>query len=532
MEVEMTTEATPAGRPTLFTRQATGLVREVGGRDALLLNLFWINLPLGFFIMVVAPAFFPGVNVPLGIALTTLILVIPILMYSWLASAMPRAGGEYVYISRIIHPALGFVAGLGITLTFVMITSMYAAWMAVVALSPVCAALGTVLDSSSLTSLSATLSEQGWQFVVGVVAILACAVLNLYGWRIVLKVMRVIAVLLLITFLIMAILMATNSTSDFASSFSQYGSYDGVISAAQRQGFGGSTSMWSFLPLGFTLLGIAQFAAYTGGEIKAPARNMAISMVGGLLVAGAVMTGMAALANHAFGSDFLGSMTFVAGTHAYPSSLPDPFLFLYIVMLTDNTPVLILISLGWITAIFAGMYVLFVVCTRNFLAFSLDRILPGGLGEVNPTFHTPVRITALIAALAIGILAVFVWGPVELFNIQFSGTFLYSIVFFFASLAAVLFAYRASALFAASPFHKRVGGVPVIALLGAGAMIEYAYFGYKLATDDAIGANINSGMIAVAILLGIGIPIYLISYAVQRRNGVDITLASRELPPE
>mgnify|MGYP001143821303 CR=1 FL=1 len=44
---------------------------------------------------------------------------------------MPRAGGEYVYISRIINPALGFVAGLAITLTYVMITSMFAAWMAI-----------------------------------------------------------------------------------------------------------------------------------------------------------------------------------------------------------------------------------------------------------------------------------------------------------------------------------------------------------------------------------------------------------------
>jgi amino acid transporter len=305
-----------------------------------------------------------------------------------------------------------------------------------------------------------------------------------------------------------------------------------VIDAAKHQGFGGSTSLWAFLPLGFTLLGIAQFTAYTGGEIKAPARNMAFSMVGGLLVAGAVMAGMAALANHAFGSDFLGSMTFIAGTKDYPAGLPDPFLFLYIVMLTDSVPLLILISIGWIAAIFAGMFVLFTVCTRNFLAFSLDRVLPGNLGEVSPRFHTPTRITGLISVLAVIILAVFVWGPVELFNIQFSGTIVYAIVFFITSAAAFLFAYRARDLFAGSPFHKRVAGIPVIALLGAIGMIEYAYFAYRLISDDAIGANIDSGLVAVAILLTIGIPVYLISYLVQRRRGVDITRAAHELPPE
>jgi amino acid transporter len=178
------------------------------------------------------------------------------------------------------------------------------------------------------------------------------------------------------------------------------------------------------------------------------------------------------------------------------------------------------------------MFALFTVCTRNFLAFSLDRVLPGALGTVSPRFHTPTRITGLITVIAVVILAVFVWGPVELFSIQFSGTLLYAIVFFFASLAAVLFAYRARDLFNASPFHKRVGGVPVIGVLGIVAMVEYAYFAYRLAVDDAIGANVTSGLVAVAILLGIGIPVYLISYLVQRRNGVDITLASRELPPE
>jgi amino acid transporter len=409
---------------------------------------------------------------------------------------------------------------------------MYAAWMAIVAMSPMFAALGTTLNSSALTDLSVTLATQQWQFIVGMCSIALCAVLNLYGWRVVLKVMRVIGALLVLTFVIMAILMATNSTSDFARAFSQYGSYPAVIDAAKNQGFGGSTSMWEFLPLGFTLLGIAQFAAYTGGEIKTPARNMAISMVGGLLVAGVVMTAMAALANHAFGSDFLGSMTFIAGTKDYPAGLPDPFLFLYIVMLTSNVPLLILISIGWIAAIFAGMYVLFTVCTRNFLAFSLDRILPDYLGEVSPRFHTPTRITGLISVLSALILVIFVWGPVELFNIQFSGTIVYAIVFFITAAAAFLFAYRSRDLFGGSPFHKRVGGVPVITLLGAISMIEYAYFAYKLIDDDAIGANIPSGLVAVAILLVIGIPVYGISYFVQRRQGVDITRAAHELPPD
>ena len=34
------------------------------------------------------------------------------LSYSELAAALPRSGGEYYLLSRIIHPSIGFVAGI------------------------------------------------------------------------------------------------------------------------------------------------------------------------------------------------------------------------------------------------------------------------------------------------------------------------------------------------------------------------------------------------------------------------------------
>src|SRR5262245_32424087 len=96
-------------RGGLFTRQATGLVREIGTLDAFLLNIFWINLFVGILIYTQAPAIFPGVNMWLGFLVSTLVLVAPALVYAILSATMPRAGGDYVYISRIFHPALGFL---------------------------------------------------------------------------------------------------------------------------------------------------------------------------------------------------------------------------------------------------------------------------------------------------------------------------------------------------------------------------------------------------------------------------------------
>src|SRR5258706_15709815 len=38
------------------------------------------------------------------------------LCYAELAAAIPRSGGEYRFLSRIFHPAIGFMAGVGFLL--------------------------------------------------------------------------------------------------------------------------------------------------------------------------------------------------------------------------------------------------------------------------------------------------------------------------------------------------------------------------------------------------------------------------------
>src|SRR6266571_142031 len=50
----------------LYLRKATGLVREVNRWDAVVLNLFFINIPLGVLLITQAPVIWPGVDMVLG----------------------------------------------------------------------------------------------------------------------------------------------------------------------------------------------------------------------------------------------------------------------------------------------------------------------------------------------------------------------------------------------------------------------------------------------------------------------------------
>src|SRR5918994_3617081 len=95
--------------PSLFARKATGLVRGWAVRDAFIYAFFAINLvTLGFFIFSYA-VFIPDGSLMWAVLLSGAYLVLQAVTYASLVAAMPRAGGDYVWISRTLGGGIGFV---------------------------------------------------------------------------------------------------------------------------------------------------------------------------------------------------------------------------------------------------------------------------------------------------------------------------------------------------------------------------------------------------------------------------------------
>src|SRR5215470_4458813 len=98
----------------LFVRNSTGLVRSASAVDATIFNAV-ISAPIGstlawsiFFTLVA----FPGAD-PVGVLVITLIINIPVLiMFALLGSSMPRVGGDYVWVSRVLSPPLALISNL------------------------------------------------------------------------------------------------------------------------------------------------------------------------------------------------------------------------------------------------------------------------------------------------------------------------------------------------------------------------------------------------------------------------------------
>ena len=90
-------------------RKASGLIRTAGTWDVLAYNINFTSIGLAVALPLPARAgllprrpSLPWATVICVIAILPLALV-----YGYLASAMPRSGGDYVYVSRVLGPALG-----------------------------------------------------------------------------------------------------------------------------------------------------------------------------------------------------------------------------------------------------------------------------------------------------------------------------------------------------------------------------------------------------------------------------------------
>jgi amino acid transporter len=103
----------------LYVRQSSGLVRTVGARTALFANLVAMGIIVNYFWIVFASAGYPNANLVTTVLIGVLINVGVGYVYWMLSSAMPRSGGDYVFMGRIFHPSIGLGTNLLFSVVFI-----------------------------------------------------------------------------------------------------------------------------------------------------------------------------------------------------------------------------------------------------------------------------------------------------------------------------------------------------------------------------------------------------------------------------
>jgi len=173
-------------KPGLFAREATGLVREVGfmlGMIIIICHTVGLGWQARAF-QYTGPKPVPTDMLPLGLpAIFWAFLVCGIIVLitgytaGYVTAAMPRSGGGYVTISRVIHPAVGYNAGW-----LMFLAEAFSYGLIAVA---VIWAIGIFLNialAPTVVSYDATVMFLGGVVIVIIFTALALFGVRLYGW--------------------------------------------------------------------------------------------------------------------------------------------------------------------------------------------------------------------------------------------------------------------------------------------------------------------------------------------------------------
>jgi APA family basic amino acid/polyamine antiporter len=167
--------------PSLFLRNATGLVKGWSGFDAFAYSFMSVNLVcLGMFYSLAIFAYVPEGSAITSIILTALGMTAMCIAYAGLIAVMPRAGGDYVWQTRVLDGIPGAVVGgaFGFIAVFLVGTATAAGdlptYIGAVAGGVAGAALGLKRGG-----IGFVLSATGWWFILALWAPIYAFIFNI-----------------------------------------------------------------------------------------------------------------------------------------------------------------------------------------------------------------------------------------------------------------------------------------------------------------------------------------------------------------
>lgn len=541
--------ATSASTPEVFTRKASGLVRVMSPYSAFIYNILTMGLIFPWTYLW-APGALPGGNIFWGIILA-MILEIPIAFaYVWLATSMPRTGGDYVFQSRVFGGAFGYTSLMSGFVIWILLWEALSGWlMANVGIAPLFIGLGATLNVSTLTDIGVWAATAWGTIIISILNAGLAYWLLISGFKNYVRFQYVMWYGILIAFvtMLLVLIFANPVTSaarldEFAAAaFGSQGFVSNAIAAAKAAGVD-MTPPFNVLatilvaPIAWTSLQWATYSVEQNGEIKNARsfRSQVFVLVGSLILTGILLAVLGWAFHRAIGTEFL--QTAGAG---YWLGLPEAtFQGAYLwpnivaIALAASPIIVLLICIGYILNSFQIVNNCMIGMTRVMVAMSLDRLLPAWFSKVDEKRHTPVNAHLAYFLGAIPVILLYnLWA--DFGALTLGVTFACGYVFVFSSLAAALLPYRAKEIYESSPGAKyKILGLPWVTILGGlgfvlgGIMVLMFMFFQPLGLTSVTAYVVVFGVIAFSLIL------YFVMKAYQRRRGIDVGYAFKEIPPE
>lgn len=540
MDSSVRTGTGSRGLQGFYTRQTTGLVRELGTGGAVLMSLAVMSPPYLLFIVTLAPFAAPGSNWLVYTILAAVMCCFIALLWGWLTQLMPRTGGDYIFVSRTIHPAVGFVASVVLNLFIVFSVSSVFATLSPQYLAAAFAAVGIRTGNSGALHWATVLSGQVPTYFIAVGAILIALVIASLPIRTFVKVFAICFPIGAISILMAVIILATHNSADLGSVLKSFhSSYGRILGAASKAGYhpsGGFNIAPTFAATAivFGFLGFGITSAYMGSEVRRPSTTVTRAYLRAIGIGAVVLLTLLFVAAHALGENWIGAATYLGNIDPkqYPFPSP-PGIMLFASLLVSNPLVIAVMNGLLVLLVIVTQGPAFFLTTRSMLAWSFDRVVPEKFAEVNERTHTPLFATGVLFVVYLVIVGVMVFGPSSILSLAFGALLGQLPIFMLVAIAAIIIPWRRPALYHLAPIAQRkIAGVPAITVVGVIALGVYAYFFQQYLTNDALGANSVVVFISFPVMVVIAAVGYGVSKLINRRRGIELDLAFKELPPE
>jgi amino acid transporter len=486
-------------------------------------------------------------NLSMNFGLAWIIIVITCLLvnsvYAQFSAAMPRSGGDYVFLGRSMHPLLGFLPNW----SFYWVVIVWNGANLVFAVSAFPMLLGTFLPPAAV----APFNSVGGQLAV-------CIVLWIIGFYCLLGMkdfLRTNNFMWILTFIgvIVACYYFLAAAGNFGTLFNSWSlkyvpgvpdMYHKIINDAVAAGYNPTPppegpALPNTLSYAATIIGsIVPYSAavvWVAGEVKnADSARTMHAAVETTTVAKLIISGVPQwIWFLAAGGVFTGAFLTLGGNIP---GLPTNS-FIWTVYPAIMPPWAVILFAG--TVFYTGLLVYVigvVICSRCLFAWSFDRLMPSFFAKVNDRRKTPQN--AMIFTMGISlILALLMLIPPysnQIWTILGALFVLILIQVFVACLAGVVFPYVRKDMYEQMPLKAKIAGVPVMTIISLLAVILMVWTSTGLFSNplyNQFSGITGTMMIATVSIYVIGVIVYFVAYAYRKRQGYDIGLAFKQIPP-
>src|SRR5215467_11398083 len=534
--------------PTLFLRKATGLVRGWSVRDSMIYACLSTNVvTLGIFEFSYQ-SFFPKGQLLTAVLVSAVWVSFLVIAYAGLIVTIPRAGGDYVWQTRILNSGLGFVMA---------VTGW---WFILWLWAPI---YGNVLSAEFFQPLLATLghpSAATWFaghngiFVISLVTIALAGILVSIGMAGYARVQKWGFYGGLVGFGVILLLLAINDHQSFVNSFNLeaqkifgvHNAFQGINAGAAKAGY--VSPSFGFSPLAASMLLVPMMMFYLlwpnwgatlYGEIRGASdfRRVFAGMFGGLWITVILSVLFLVLVNKTMGQGFYNNTSALYWEAYYGGKVASvipiwPYPVMFIGWLVHNQIFQVAVLVVMLLWFLAWVGTLFLSSTRVIFAAAFDRILPDRAAEVSEKRKVPLYSLILMLLPAVGLSALYAYWS-KFYTYTLDATLVIAVTFLFSAIAVVLLPFIKKDLWQASPASKvRLLGVPVVPVAGWVTIGLLGFNLYEWFTNSSYGINFHPSLIFMLGMYVLAIIVYSVAWFVRKRQGIDLGLVNKEIPVE